>query len=280
MPMNDVTDVPADVLGPIPDVVQAVLAHSPSLAAENIMVVGAWCRDIHHRALGHQFSPTATHDLDLALALGSWDAYHAIAAQFPPVGSTGFRYLISGYPVDLLPFGGIEDPTGFVAPSPRRQPFSVWALSEVLQTALTVEIADRVTVRIPTVAGYAGLKIGAWLDRSEHHESKDAADLALVMHWYAESSEIADRLYDTPVGNDVLIAEELDLPRAAARLLGGDITSTIGIARTSEMRSRWPGNEPLLVRSLGFFGTQWPKDTATRRERLGALTAGLMDTDL
>jgi predicted nucleotidyltransferase len=44
------------------------------------------------------------------------------------------------------------------------------------------------------VAGYAAAKLGAWLDRSEWHEAKEAGDLALVLYWYAESAAVHDRL--------------------------------------------------------------------------------------
>jgi predicted nucleotidyltransferase len=48
-----------------------MLAHANELRTEHVMVVGAWCRDIWHHALGHTFATAATRDLDLALALSS-----------------------------------------------------------------------------------------------------------------------------------------------------------------------------------------------------------------
>jgi hypothetical protein len=94
-------------LDPIAPVVETALAHADGLTPDDVMVVGAWCRDILHSALGHSFATTATLDLDLALALSSWSL--------------------------------------------------------------------------------AAAKLGAWLDRSDWLEAKDAADLALVLHWCAES---------------------------------------------------------------------------------------------
>ncbi len=46
------------------------------------MLVGALCRDVLHRRLGHTFTTTATQDLDLGLALSSWESYLSLAAAF------------------------------------------------------------------------------------------------------------------------------------------------------------------------------------------------------
>jgi len=51
------------------------------------MLVGALCRDVLHRRLGHTFTTTATQDLDLGLALSSWESYLSLAAAFPAVRS-------------------------------------------------------------------------------------------------------------------------------------------------------------------------------------------------
>ena len=69
--MNDLNELSDEPLAPIARVVAAVLVHAENLQPENIMVVGAARRDRHHRALRHTFDATATHDLDLALALPS-----------------------------------------------------------------------------------------------------------------------------------------------------------------------------------------------------------------
>jgi len=91
----------------------------------------------------------------------------------------------------------------------------------------------------PHRRGYAAAKLGAWLDRSAWLETKDAADLALILYWYAESAEANGRLYETPAGNETLIGESDDVPLAGAHLLGTDIATTIGDARLAELLPRW-----------------------------------------
>ncbi|GAB3655583.1 hypothetical protein GCM10027589_14810 [Actinocorallia lasiicapitis] len=202
-------------------------------------------------SLDHTFATAATRDLDLALALSSWDAYRAMAATFPKAGDSGVRFRISGVDVDLLPFGEIEDPQGVAAPPSRGEAISVWAFEEIFAASLRLPLSAEATIRIPTVAGYAAAKLGAWLDRSSWLEVKDAPDLALILYWYAESEAVHQRLYGTPEGNEILIAEQIDLPLAAAHLLGLDVASAIST------------------------GPLWPQQSERRRQLLDALTRGL-----
>lgn len=274
--MLDLAKVPNGFLDPVARVVAAALALTNDLSPGEVMVVGAWCRDILHSGLGHDFATAASRDLDLALALSFWDAYRALAAAFPRVGDTGIRFRIADVDVDLLPFGDIEDPQGIVEPPSRSEALSVWAFEEIFAASLPLALSPTTTIHIPTVAGFAAAKVGAWLDRSDWLETKDAADLALILHWYAESADVHNRLYETPLGNEILIAEGTDVPLAAAHLLGADVATTIGPARLAELLARWPGDAELLIRELQLRGgPSWPRDSQRRRSLLDALTRGL-----
>ncbi len=274
--MLDLAKAPDGFLDPVARVVEAALGVAAELSPEQVMVVGACCRDILHSALGHTFATAATRDLDLALALPSWDAFHALAAAFPRVGYTGIRFRIADVDVDLLPFGDIEDPQGVVDPPSRGATLSVWAFEEIFAASLPLALPPTTTIHIPTVAGYAAAKVGAWLDRSDWLEVKDASDLALIQHWYAESADVHDRLYETPSGNEILIAEGTDVPLAAAHLLGADVAATVGPARLAELLGRWPGDAELLIRGMELRGgPAWPRDSQRRRGLVDALTRGL-----
>jgi predicted nucleotidyltransferase len=175
-------------------------------------------------------------------------------------------------------FGSIEDPDGFVSPPSRGEPISVWAFEEIFAKSLPLTLTDTLSIRIPTVEGYAAAKLGAWLDRSEWHNVRDAGDLALVMYWYAESTVVHDRLYDTPAGNDILVAEGADLSLAAAYLLGTDVIATIGPRRRDELLARWPGKTDQLARNLQLHGRPtWSARARRRSELIDALTRGLSD---
>ena len=211
--MREPGAIPADLLAPIGRVVTDALNRVDGLRIDQVMVVGAWCRDIWHHALSHQFRTAATQDLDLAIAVDSWTVFETIAHAYRRVGDSGIRFLISDLKVDILPFGDIEDPVGTTEPPTRAEGMSVWAFSEVFAASTSLNLGEIGTVRIPTVPGYAATKLAAWLDRSEWNETKDASDIALAMHWYADSPEIHDRLYDTEVGQAVLVSEESSILR-------------------------------------------------------------------
>lgn len=276
--MLDLSGVPESLLEVIRDVVSEVRGRAPGLDPSDIMVVGAMCRDVLHAGLGHSFPTVATLDLDLGLALSDWEVFEELVDHLSRAGNTGIRYKIAGWPVDLLPFGEVEDPDGVVATPTRPESISVWAFDEIFAASSTLDLSKSLQIRIPTVAGYAAAKLGAWLDRCEWGETKDAADLALVAYWYAESDHVQDRLYETEAGTEVLVAEELDVERAAARLLGVDIMQMIGPKRSGELIKRWPGDIELLMRSFKLGGgQQWPGGMSRRRELIGALTQGLVD---
>lgn len=273
--MLDLTNTPDGFLGPVARVVEAALDAADELSSDDVMLVGAWCRDTLHSALGHTFATAATRDLDLALALSSWDSYRALAAAFPRVGDTGIRFRIADVDVDLLPFGAIEEPPGIAEPPSRGETLSVWAFEEIFVASLPLALLTE-TIRIPTVAGFTAAKLGAWLDRSAWLEAKDASDIALILHWYAEAADVQNRLYETTVGNEILISAGADVPLAAAHLLGIDVAATIGPARLTDLLARWPGDVGLLIRELELRGgPAWPRETERRRDLLDALTRGL-----
>jgi predicted nucleotidyltransferase len=110
-------------------VVTEIVAKSARLHVEDVMIVGASCRDILQSALGHAFALRTTDDIDLGLAVANWAAYDELTGQLPMVGHTGIRYQVVGVPADLMPFGAVEDPPGTVTPTARHEPMSVWAIS-------------------------------------------------------------------------------------------------------------------------------------------------------
>ena len=237
--------IPTDMLDPISRVVDKVRRVVPEVESTKFMLVGAYCRDLIHAALGYTSRTRRTNDLDLALGLRSWSSYDKIAREFRKVGDTGIRFHIAGIDVDVLPFGPVEDPVGTVVPPSRGESLSVWAFEEIHTAALPRPLPGSAAIMLPSVPGYAAAKLMAWLDRSAYGEYKDAPDLALVLQWYTESAQIEERLY---VGDGVVVqAEGFDLTLASAHQLGIDIRVLIGPRRLAELLQRWPGNLRLLV---------------------------------
>lgn len=254
-----------------------LLAKSAHLHASDIMVVGANCRDILQDALGHGFDLRATQDVDIALAIADWVSYRDVVDGLPRVGGTGIRYRVAEVPADLVPFGPVEDPTGVIIPAPRKEEMSVWAFQEVFDGAMDLPLPTAGTIRVPTVPGYAALKLAAWLDRCARGEYKDATDIATTLYWYMNSEAIADRLYATDYGQEVLVPLDVDPDRGAAQLLGEDIATTIGPARVAELVDRWPGPLNYLLpeeMKISARPAGWTHDLDRRQQLLQDMERG------
>lgn len=81
------------------------------------MIAGAFARDLHlHYGHGIQIQ-RATQDIDFALAVPDWAAFNALRERliadgaFEGASKTAHRLRHrSGWPLDLVPFGGVESP--------------------------------------------------------------------------------------------------------------------------------------------------------------------------
>jgi predicted nucleotidyltransferase len=258
-------------------VVTELLAKSALLDFDHMMIVGARCRDILQSALGHEFSLRVTSDIDLGLAVSNWAAYDELVDMLPAAGNTGIRFRVANTSADLMPFGAVEDPPGTVTPASRREPISVWGFAEVFEAALPLALPSTGTIRIPTVAGYASLKLVAWLDRSVNGEYKDASDIATVIYWYSRSPEVATYAYETSHGQDLLVQEALDDTMVAARVLGEHIAAVIGHERLSEIAKRWSASPRDL---LYYYMTvpnapDWISSQDRRRALIQAMERGM-----
>lgn len=233
--MIDLSLVDPQLLDMISPVVED-LQKSVGLDPASVLVVGATCRDVLHAAMGHTFEVRATNDVDLGIAVGDWTVSDRIEAKYERVGSNGIRYRIAGLPVDVMPFGEVEDPDGISSPAARGEDLIVFGFHDVFERAAHLSLPHGRVVRIPQPAGYAALKMRSWIDR---RENKDAKDLALCTFWYQESATVQDRLYDTDAGQKILEALEWHVPVAAARLLGADVRGQLSLANHSDLVERW-----------------------------------------
>ncbi len=84
-----------------------------------ILLIGAEARDVLHAAQGRTTALRGTTDVDIGIALSGWSAYEGVRQAFVPVGHTGIRFRIADMAVDVVPFGGVEDPRGLARPRGR-----------------------------------------------------------------------------------------------------------------------------------------------------------------
>jgi predicted nucleotidyltransferase len=197
---------------------------------------GALARDLILFHVYGQPTGRITRDVDLMLCVDSWEAYSSFRAQLLSGGafcedsSQGHRLWHGGeppkgVPLDILPFGSLEDPAGKIAwPPDGTVLMTVTGFAEALSTAISVAVAEGVVVAVATLPALAVTKLAAWLDR--HTETdKDAVDLRVILQSYHAAGN-EDRLYGPEAA---LLAEEgFDPQQAGARLLGRDAVSVSG----------------------------------------------------
>ncbi|WP_206952555.1 nucleotidyl transferase AbiEii/AbiGii toxin family protein [Trinickia acidisoli] len=221
---------------PLPEGKRAVLIIMDRVARlTNLQyfVVGATARDILMYHL-HGFPLNrASPDIDFAMAIGSWPAFEALRAAllqeptFRPDAKILHRLHYSpavgdGFPVDLVPFGGIETfPSQVAWPPDMAIVMNVAGYAEALDSAVTIHIADHCEIPVASIPGLVMTKLIAWLDRGQSNP-KDAVDFRFLLENYAAAGNV-DRLYGEEL--PLLAACDYVFERAGSRLLGLDIAS-------------------------------------------------------
>lgn len=238
--------------------------------SETVMIIGAQCRDALHKLQGHDFPLRSTTDLDIAIAISDWEVYERIVSKLRPSGDTGIRFIVSGIPVDIMPFGTVENPRGSVTPRSRSERIDVFAFREIFTEATPLELGPGSVVRLPTRAGYSALKMKAWCDRSIRYEERDASDLAVACYWYQNDPEVIRGLYESLRGNQHLENAEFNQDLAALAVMAEDIRGTIGIQRASELKNYWEASDlgylsKYFTPSL-FPPGAWTSDLSTRQQ--------------
>lgn len=223
---------------PVDPIAVSVMREVDAVAQEfhlSYFLIGAMARDV---LLGHVLGlPTgrATRDMDFAFALESWQQFQHIqerliaGGHFVAARDLTHRLLfrpdsgVQEHMVDLLPFGGIEQPTHTIAWPPDMQMLmNVAGYDDALKTAPLVQVATGLIIRIVSLPGLAMLKLFAWKDRSIA-DAKDAIDLVTLCRCYAEAGNLG-RLYEE--GMPALQSADFDVELAGAWLLGQDVAAT------------------------------------------------------
>lgn len=188
----------------------------------SFFLVGALARDILlHHLRGVDRSPRLTRDVDVAVAVESWEHFDRlqqtlIAQHDFQTTRTAHRLQAPGpLLVDVVPFGAVEDerhqvrwPPDFVFE------MSVLGYREAFERTETVMIDD-VEVRVIPLRAFGPLKLLAWADR-RHKTPRDAEDFCFVVmsYWEAETEQILD------AHADLFEAEEGDIDFIGARAYG------------------------------------------------------------
>jgi predicted nucleotidyltransferase len=224
-------------LDPVTGEILSVVVSEAALAGIDAMLVGATARDL---LLTHVFGMTpqrATYDVDFPVAVDHWDQFEQLRSRL--AGKAAFRLSNrmqqrlyfrglgeeDGYPLDLVPFGGVAQGSDEIAwPPDMKVIMNVAGYPEVLRAAEQVTLAPGLVVRVASLPGLAILKLVAWAERGAAN-AKDAHDLYQLMTNYAAAGNIG-RLYEAEF--DLLEAAGYDPEIAGACLLGKDAARLSG----------------------------------------------------
>ena len=234
---------------PLDPVMHTILHHVHDACAAlgvDYVLIGASARDIMLTHVFGQAIRRATRDVDVAVTVPDRPTFERIMSWLLThrdgwsrsstiqhrlmyhAGSDGMAA-----PLDIVPFGGIEDPSRRIAWPPKGTTvMNVAGFSEALRAAVSVQIAADLVVPVASIPGLAVLKVFAWSDR-RLEDAKDAVGLLTLLREYADAGNL-ERLYaDEMVG--ILESYAYDPVVAGAHLLGMDVVTIADTDTRSHM---------------------------------------------
>ncbi|MEJ2765881.1 hypothetical protein VV869_18165 [Photobacterium sp. MCCC 1A19761] len=186
-------------------------------------IAGATARDIVlHGVFGHP-PIRATRDIDTAIFVADWEEFEAVKTGLIHAGleetrqSHRLREPETNLPVDIIPFGQLEDAHGHIQWPPGHEvTMSVVGFQEAFDAALTVNFQSH-QFKVASLPGIVLLKLMAWDERGAEN-SKDATDFYTIMDKY-------QHIHDGRLWEDYVPGEQLDydVERISAFLLGFDL---------------------------------------------------------
>lgn len=239
-------------------------------------VIGATARDILVEHVHGLDTARATRDIDFAVAIPSWDDYDRLKATLTATGeftlSASAHRLIFGkdegaYPLDLVPFDGVENGGEIVWPPTGESVMNVAGYGDAYASALDIEIEPGFLVKIVSLPAMVVLKILAWNDRPER--DKHASDVLLVLRSYHQAGQF-DRLYDEAL--DLLEQYDYDLELAGAALLGLDVKRDIAVDVRTQVTQVFASE-----RSLDKFLVQMMRSYPGKPEHARRLILAFLD---
>lgn len=184
-----------------------------------------------HLRYGYNLTPLRqTEDIDIALAIPSWEAFAALRerliADFGFIAVPGiqhqlrYRQLNLELPIDIVPFGGLERSDRTIAwPPTGDEVMDVFGFREARAAAIMMTLPGNVSINVVSLAALAILKLTAWQARHYEAPRKDAYDLQFIIKHYLDAGN-HDRLWEE--FSAWAEAENFDYEIAGARMLGND----------------------------------------------------------
>ncbi|MBK8677034.1 MAG: nucleotidyl transferase AbiEii/AbiGii toxin family protein [Cellvibrionales bacterium] len=191
------------------------------------VIVGATARDmIFQHGYGRK-PERATVDIDMAIHVRHWADFnllqdHLLAVGFRKGSEVQRFYSTDNIPLDVVPFGGIEDSDKQIAwPPDGNVVMNLMGFSEANNTAIKIIIQDEPQCAVPVVTppAMALLKLVSWTDRAADKRKRDAQDLVYLLKQYEHIPDVRERIYTS---ESVLEKYSFDTGLVGANLLGLD----------------------------------------------------------
>jgi predicted nucleotidyltransferase len=194
---------------------------------KSYFIAGAQARDLILLNVFGIATSRATNDVDIGVCVEDWATFNTLKERLIATGYflqdlKRVHRLIgtkTAIPLDLLPFGGVENPGGEIAwPPEMEQIMNVAGFSEAARSVITVQINEKLKVPVVSLPALVVLKLFAWIDRNADN-TKDAIDIWIILNTYSEAGN-EDRLYVDE--KELSSGSGWDLKFAGVKLLGKD----------------------------------------------------------
>lgn len=237
----------------IADVVRT-LSNAADGVADRWLIVGATARDLILQHVYHLPASRKTADLDIAVAVPSWQAFGVLQERLIGDGAerdhkTSHRFLLHDWKIDIVPFGGVEKDGLITWPPDGDTAMSVVGFEEVSLHAFEVCLPGGVRAFVASPAGLLILKVIAWEERHRALPHHDAVDIRTLIDSY-DGQWNQERLYEE--ADDLLQRFGFDNALASAALLGRDAAAIAQPATLNRIKSiveREVSNDALVLAS-------------------------------
>ncbi len=193
-------------------------------------VVGATARDII-MALHGEKSGRATLDLDIAIALSTWNRFDKVETKLllhqdiqkdrTQIQRFLYKEILK---FDIIPFGEImQNDDKIYWPPDETVAMSVLGFEESKNDTLVVKVDEEFEIEVASLRGIFLLKLFAWRDRNQLH-NRDADDIAFIIENYLAINQerAAKEYYDL-----IYLSSEFNFRLAGSKLLGIDVSGII-----------------------------------------------------
>ena len=223
---------------PLARVVRPLQAVAAPLGA-GFFLMGAAARDVMLLHVYGIDTMRKTDDIDFGVMVRDWGSFKALrqalidGGEFEAVSNDAthkLRHTTSKYPLDIVPFGGVERADRTLAwPPDEHTVFDCFGMREAMQASHRVLLPDEASVNVASIPALALLKITAWNDRKHKFPGRDAPDLMLYLRHYLDCDN-----YDHAAAHhsDLFEADDFDHEEMGARLLGRDLLQLIDTPAT------------------------------------------------